>query len=274
MKEVLKDRILAIIGSGAMGSALIRGLLNSGAMSPNQIIATDIDPKRLEEAQKLGCQVTSDNRLAARQSHILLLAVKPQVMDEVLTELVPAVNPTQHLVISIAAGIPIAKIEKHLPEGTPIVRVMPNTPAQVLAGASALAPNRFVTREQREIAKAIFAASGIALEVEERYLDAVTAVSGSGPAYVCLFIEALADGGVRAGLPRTIALTLAAQTVLGTARMVLETGAHPGVLKDQVTSPAGTTIAALSVLESRAFRGAVIDAVFAAFQRARELSQG
>ncbi len=272
MSDVLKGRTLAVIGCGAMGSALLRGLVTSGATRPDQIIACDIDPRRLEEPRKMGCHVSGDNRSAVQRSDIVLLAVKPQVIDEVVKELAPLIDSDRHLIISIAAGISLSRLETLLPENTPIVRVMPNTPAQVLEGASALSFNAFVKENQREVARAIFSSAGSVVELDEKYLDAVTALSGSGPAYVFLFIEALADGGVRVGLSRDIALTLAVQTVLGAAKMVRETKAHPGVLKDQVASPGGTTIAALAVLEGRGLRGAVIEAVWSAYQRAKELS--
>jgi pyrroline-5-carboxylate reductase len=274
MGEVLKGKRLAIIGSGAMGTALMRGLLQSGAMAADQIIAADIDEGRLSDAATLGVATTMDNKRAVAQSEIVLLCVKPQVMDEVLADIAPAVEPHLHCVISIAAGISIAQIERQLPDGTPVVRVMPNTPAQVLAGASAIALGKHASEPHRQIAHAIFRAVGLVVDVPEKLLDAVTALSGSGPAYVFVFAEALADAGVNLGLPRDIALKLAAQTLLGAAKMLLETGKHPGELKDMVTSPGGTTIAALQVLERCAFRGAVIDAVAAAHQRAKELAKG
>lgn len=239
-----------------------------------QIIATDIDEVRLQTAQQLGVQTMKSNPEAVQKSDIILLAVKPQVMDEVLGEISPHIDPKRHTVISIAAGIPIARMEEALPQGAPVVRVMPNTPAQVLEGASAVALGSHAGEQHREIAHAIFGASGLVVDVPEKLIDAVTALSGSGPAYVFVFIEALADAGVNLGLPRTVALKLTAQTLLGAAKMVLETGKHPGELKDMVTSPGGTTIAGLSVLESRAFRGAVIDAVASAHKRAKELARG
>ncbi|MFA0732698.1 MAG: hypothetical protein LKKZDAJK_001516 [Candidatus Fervidibacter sp.] len=274
MGEVLKGKRLAIIGSGAMGTALMRGLLQSGAMAADQIIAADIDEGRLRGAAMLGVATTTDNKWAVAQSDIVLLCVKPQVMGEVLADIAPATEPYRHCVISIAAGVPIAQIERQLPDGTPVVRVMPNTPAQVLAGASAIALGKHAGELHQQIAHAIFRAVGLVVDVPEKLLDAVTALSGSGPAYVFVFAEALADAGVNLGLPRDIALKLAAQTLLGAAKMLSETGKHPGELKDMVTSPGGTTIAALQVLERCAFRGAVIDAVAAAFQRAKELAKG
>lgn len=274
LSSALIDKKLAVIGSGAMGSALVRGLIQSGKLKAEQIVASDIDEARLKQVQPFGVQTTSDNKLAVRQSDIVLLCVKPQVIDEVLVDIAPAVDPQRHCVISIAAGITIARIESALPENTPVIRVMPNTPAQVLAGASAIALGTNATELHRQIAHEIFSAVGLVVDVPEKLIDAVTALSGSGPAYVFVFAEALADAGVNLGLPREVALKLAAQTLLGAAKMLLETGRHPAELKDMVTSPGGTTIAALSVLERNAFRGAIIEAVAAAHQRAKELAKG
>ncbi len=272
--SVLAGKRLAIIGAGAMGSALVRGLIQSEKLKADQIVASDIDEERLKQLQPFGVQTTNDNKLAVQQSDVALLCVKPQVMDEVLAEISPAVDPKKHCVISIAAGIPISRLESALPEGTPVVRVMPNTPAQVLAGASAIALGTNATELHRQIAHEIFSAVGLVIDVPEKLIDAVTALSGSGPAYVFVFAEALADAGVNLGLPRAVALKLAAQTLLGAAKMLLETGKHPAELKDMVTSPGGTTIAALSVLERKAFRGAIIEAVAVAHQRAKELAKG
>lgn len=274
LSSVLTDKKLAVIGSGAMGSALVRGLIQSGKLKAEQIIASDIDEVRLKQIQPLGVQTTCDNKSAVRQSDIVLLCVKPQIIDEVLADIALVVDPKKHCVISIAAGITIARMESALPQNTPVVRVMPNTPAQVLAGASAIALGTNATELHRQIAHEIFNAVGLVVDVPEKLIDAVTALSGSGPAYVFLFTEALADAGVNLGLPRDVALKLAAQTLLGSAKMLLETGRHPAELKDMVTSPGGTTIAALSVLERNAFRGAIIEAVAAAHQRAKELAKG
>jgi pyrroline-5-carboxylate reductase len=202
---------------------------------------------------------------------VIVLAVKPQVLTSALQPLREGIGPSQ-MVLSIAAGVSTARIEECFAKDIPVVRVMPNTPALVGAAASAICLGRFANQTHRAQAHRIFDAVGLAVDVEEKLLDAVTGLSGSGPAYVYVFIEALSDAGVRAGLPRDVATRLAAQTVLGSARMVLETGTHPGVLKDMVTSPGGTTIAGLHALEQNAFRGAVIDAVQAATQRSKELS--
>jgi pyrroline-5-carboxylate reductase len=273
LSSPLEDKKLAVIGVGAMGSALVRGLIQSGKVKPEQIVAADIDPSKLAGIQTLGIPTNDDNKSAVQQSEIVLLCVKPQVMDDVLADIAPVTDPKKHCVISIAAGVPIARIEASLPQGTPVIRVMPNTPAQVLAGASAIALGTNADENHRKIAHEIFSAVGLVVDVPEKLMDAVTALSGSGPAYVFLFAEALADAGVNLGLPRDVALKLAAQTLLGAAKMLLETGKHPAELKDMVTSPGGTTIAALSVLERRAFRGAIIEAISAAHQRAKELAK-
>jgi pyrroline-5-carboxylate reductase len=201
---------------------------------------------------------------------LLVLAVKPQIMDAVLEEIATAVT-ADHLVISIAAGVTIGRIQAGLRAPAPVVRVMPNTPALVLAGAAALAPGEFVRPEHLDLARAIFDTVGKTVVLDEKYLDAVTGLSGSGPAYVFLFLEALADGAVAMGLTRPEARLLAAQTVLGSAKLALESGKHTGELKDMVVSPGGTTAAGLAVLEKRAFRSAVIEAVAAATLRSKEL---
>jgi pyrroline-5-carboxylate reductase len=208
----------------------------------------------------------------AAGADVLVLAVKPQVMAAVLADVKPAVTAKQ-LVISIAAGWALDALAAGLPAGTRLVRVMPNTPCLVGASAAAFTPGPAVTAEDRLTVQRLLTAVGTAVELPEHLLDAVTGLSGSGPAYVFVLIEALADGGVKAGLPRTVAQALAAQTVFGAAKMVLETGRHPAELKDAVASPAGTTVAGLAVLERAGFRAAAIDAVVAAAERAKELGK-
>lgn len=264
---------VACIGVGAMGEALVGGIVQAGLVDGNDVFATDVDEGRLRHvAEKYGVQAT-ESRAAAAQADVVVLAVKPGDVPEALREIAPAVRPDA-CVVSIAAGVPLALIEQNLPEGVAAIRAMPNTPCLVRAGAVALAPGTYATEAHMEKARALFGAVGAVVDVPEPLMDAVTGLSGSGPAYVYMFIEALADGGVHAGLPREVALKLAAQTVLGAARMVLETGLHPGRLKDMVTSPAGTTIAGVKALEERAFRAACINAVEAAAQRSRELGRG
>ncbi|MEE8510797.1 MAG: pyrroline-5-carboxylate reductase [Candidatus Methylomirabilales bacterium] len=269
----LQDKRIAFIGAGNMGEALIKGLLEAGRVRPEQLIATDIRKDRLEAIRKAyRIDTVTDNREAVAKAQILLLAVKPQVMNEVLTELRGAVAE-DHCLLSIAAGIPTAFIEARFSQPTRVVRIMPNTPAFVLAGASAIAPGRHATPEDLEIARQILNAVGRVVQVDEKLMDAVTGLSGSGPAYIFVVIEALSDAGVRMGLSREVATLLAAQTVFGAARMVLESGEHPARLRDSVTSPGGTTIAGLHVLEQAGFRGILMTAVEAAARRSQELGK-
>lgn len=262
---------LAFLGAGAMGEALMRGLLEAQVLAPNQISAFDPATTRLHElASRLAIRAL-DDPVQVGQSQAILLAVKPQVLASALEPLREL--EASHTIISIAAGVTTGAIEACFSNDVPVVRVMPNTPALVNRAASAIAPGRFARPEHLDIARAIFGSVGLVVDASEKDLDAVTGLSGSGPAYVFAFIEALADGGVRAGLSREVALKLAAQTVMGSAQMVLETGRHPGELKDMVASPGGTTIAGLHALEQKAFRGTVMDAVLAAAQKSRELGQ-
>ncbi len=262
---------LSFLGAGAMGEALMRGLLEAQIFRADQLSAFDPDTARLQKlAQEL--KITAlENADDCGNADAMLLAVKPQVLASALEPLRAALTSEKTL-ISICAGVTTAQIEACFAHNVPVVRVMPNTPALVNRAATAIALGRHAAAKHREYAHRIFDAVGIAVDVAENSLDAVTGLSGSGPAYVYIFIEALSDAGVRAGLARDVATKLAAQTVLGAAQMVLETGKHPGALKDMVTSPGGTTIAGLHALESHAFRGAVMDAVDAATQRSRELS--
>jgi len=254
-----------------MAEALIKGLLRAGSASPQDLIGTGRRPERLAELKaSYGIQTLTDNIEATRQADVVVLSVKPQAMGKLLTQIAPAISP-QKIVLSVAAGVPIAAIERKLGEGARIVRAMPNTPALVGSCACALAAGEHATPEDLQVASDIFNAVGITTVVEENLLDAVTGLSGSGPAYVFLVIEALSDAGVKVGLPRHTAQKLAAQTVLGAAKMVIETGVHPGFLKDQVTSPGGTAIAGLHTLEAGGLRTTLMDAVEAATHRAREL---
>src|SRR5512133_1008629 len=264
---------IAFLGSGNMAEALVKGLLAAGAAGAAEMrCAGPREEPRRELQQRYGVRTVASNREAAAAAELVLLSVKPQVIDTVLDEISPELTAAK-LVVSIAAGVPISAIAKRLPAGARIIRTMPNTPALAGAGAAALAAGPHATPADLALAKQIFEAVGTAVVLPEALLDAVTGLSGSGPAFVYLFIEALADGGVKAGLPRAEALQLAAQTVLGSAKMVLETGEHPGRLKDQVTSPGGTTIAGVHALERAGFRGAVMDAVEAAARRSRELGE-
>ena len=264
---------LGFIGAGNMAGALIRGLIHSGTVGKERIMASDVSPDRLAHLEKLhGIATTADNHALIRACDVLVLAVKPQAMDKVLAQVARDVE-ARHLVVSVAAGVPVAAIEGKLPAGTRLVRSMPNTAAIVLAGATAIAAGSHATEADLATARTLFEAVGRVVELDESLLDAVTGLSGSGPAYVMLMIEALADGGVKVGLHRDTALLLAAQTVFGSAKLLLETGEHPGRLKDQVTSPGGTAIAGLHTLEAGGLRRTLIDAVEAATKRAAELGE-
>jgi pyrroline-5-carboxylate reductase len=264
---------IAFIGAGNMAEALLKGLLRAHVAVPSEIVCTDRRGERGPElTHKYGVRFTTSNLEAVREAGIVVLSVKPQVMEKVLDEIGPALDASK-LVISIAAGVPIAAIERKVGHGVRIIRTMPNTPALVGAGATALAPGAHATEADLAQAKALFDAIGMSVVVDEPLLDAVTGLSGSGPAYIFLIIEALADGGVKAGLARAQAQELAAQTVYGSAKLLIETGEHPGRLKDQVTSPGGTAIAGLHTLEAGGLRTTLMNAVEAATNRSRELGK-
>jgi pyrroline-5-carboxylate reductase len=265
---------IGFIGAGKMAAALAKGFIRAELVSPKGILASARSAAtRIFFAEETGAKVTAANAEVLKFANIIFLGVKPAQVAEVLVE--QGGNFTkQHLLISIAAGVTLAKLEAALPTGARVIRVMPNTPALVGEGASAFALGKSATAADGELAKTLLSAVGIALPVKENLLDAVTGLSGSGPAYVYQFIEALSDGGVASGLPRDIATKLAAQTVMGAAKMVLETGQHPGVLKDQVTSPGGTTIEGLHALEKGKLRATVISAVRAATEKSKKLGQG
>ncbi len=269
----MKNKTLGFIGAGNMAAALVKGLLHAKVVPPEGIIVSDVKPERLAQLkEEHGIRTTQDNHELVRVSDVVVLSVKPQVIDKVLTLIGGDVKSTQ-LVISVAAGVPVSALESRLPEGTHVVRTMPNTPATVMAGATAIAPGTHATEEDLEVARALFTAVGRVVTLDESLLDAVTGLSGSGPAYIMLMIEAMADGGVKVGLHRDTALLLAAQTVYGSAKLLLETGEHPGRLKDMVTSPGGTAIAGLHTLESGGLRRTLIDAVEAATNRSAQLGE-
>ncbi|NJL52413.1 MAG: pyrroline-5-carboxylate reductase, partial [Hydrococcus sp. SU_1_0] len=249
---------------------ILSRLLVQQVFAANSVLVSEPQTARRDFlGQKYQVQVTAENQTAISEGEILLLAIKPQILDLAVAGLTPNAHST---VISILAGVKIAKLEQFFPQ-QPVIRVMPNTPATVGAGMTAIATGTYAQTEHLAQAKSIFAAVGEVVEVSESAMDAVTGLSGSGPAFVALAIEALADGGVASGLPRAIALQLATQTVLGTATLIKETGMHPGVLKDQVTSPGGTTIAGVAKLESAGFRSALIEAVKTATARSQELGR-
>jgi pyrroline-5-carboxylate reductase len=269
----MKSRRIGMLGAGNMAGALIRGLLASKSVTPEQITASDVRADHLRELEgQYGIKTFSDNKELAAASNLVVLAVKPQVVDRVLDQMADAFAPGT-LLVSIAAGVPIRSLEARLPEHVRVVRAMPNTAAIALAGATGIAPGSRATQDDIDITQALFAAIGRSVVLDETLIDAVTGLSGSGPAYVMVIIEALADGGVKVGLHRDTALLLAAQTVYGSAKLLLETGEHPGRLKDMVTSPGGTAIAGLHTLESGGLRRTLIDAVDTATKRAIELGE-
>lgn len=262
---------IGCVGGGAMAEALLRGLV-SGGIEPGFLYASDTRRERLDFLHReLGINPMPSNRDLVRSVDIVIIAVKPQVVGDVLKETGELFSPEQ-TVISIAAGITTKFIEEHLAKPVPVIRVMPNTPCLLRAGASALCTGTYATARDQERAMAIFSILGRAVMVPEELMDAVTGLSGSGPAYMYVILEALADAGVRVGLPRDVALILSAQTMLGAARMVLETKEHPGKLKDMVTTPGGTTIAGIYALEEGGIRVTLMRAVEEATRRSRELS--
>jgi pyrroline-5-carboxylate reductase len=269
------DLRIGFLGAGKMATALAQGWLRAGLVRADRLRAGDpLAEARAAFAQATSGQGLANNRAVVADSDLIILAVKPQHMADTLAEIAPSVQAGNPLVVSIAAGVPLQTIADRLGAGDArLVRVMPNTPCLVGASASAYAAGAGATAEDIRLVDRLFNAVGRAFAVPEKLLDAVTGLSGSGPAFVFVIIEALSDGGVRMGLPRDLATVLAAQTVLGSAKLLLETGLHPGALKDMVASPAGTTIAGLHALERGGLRAALIDAVEAASQRSAELGR-
>jgi pyrroline-5-carboxylate reductase len=264
------DRSIAFLGAGNMATAILKGLVRAGVPRERISATTRREEKKAQLEAEYSVRVSLDNVATAREAEVIVLAVKPQALDKILKEIAPAIDRTK-LVVSVAAGVPIAAIERRLGAGARIVRAMPNTPCLVGLGATALSAGEHATAEDLEVASALFKSVGITTVVDEYLLDAVTGLSGSGPAYIFLIIEALSDAGVKVGLSRHVALALATQTVLGSAKLQQETGMHPGSLKDQVTSPGGTAIAGLHTLEAGGLRTTLIDAVEAATRRAKQL---
>jgi len=265
-------RTIGFIGAGNMAEAMIRGLLRGEDFAAENVSASGPRAERAAELrEQYGIQATTDNKVPARAG-IVVLSVKPQILSRVLDEVADAIRPDA-LVISIAAGVPVAAIQARLASGTRVVRAMPNTPALVDAGATAIAGGEHARDSDLADAKRIFDAIGLTVILEESALDAVTGLSGSGPAYVFLILEALSDAGVKVGLSRRTAQLLAAQTVLGSAKLLLETNEHPGRLKDMVTSPGGTAITGLHTLEHGGVRTTLMNAVEAATRRSRELGE-
>ncbi len=266
-----KTKDIGFIGTGNMAEALIAGLLKVKFAAPEHIMAFDTDGERLRHVQrKYGVKKASDNNHLSSQCDPLIFCVKPQSMKEVVEEMADSLSPSK-LLISIAAGVPLHTIETYARKQLRLIRVMPNINVLVREGASALAPGNLATKEDLKLAKAIFDCVGKSIIVHEPLMDAVTGLSGSGPAYIFLIIEALTDAGVHLGMTRSQALTLVAQTVMGSVKLLSDTGEHPTLLREKVTSPGGTTAAGLYKLEEGSLRKILMDAVIAATQRSREL---
>lgn len=270
---MLKNKQVGILGTGNMGEALIHGLLHGHLCRPEQIFCSDVRQERLKAIrEKYAVKTTSHNTEVVKQSDIIILSVKPQIMKQVVDEIAKYLDLSK-LIISIAAGVPLDAIESCARKDLKLIRVMPNICVSVREGVSAIAGGKHALKEDLMMAKTIFDSVGKSLFIEEYLLDAVTGLSGSGPAYIFLIVDALADAGVKVGLSRDDALILASQTVLGAAKMLIETGEHPGKLKDMVTSPGGTAIAGLHTLEEGGLRTTLINAVEVATQRAKVLGE-
>ncbi|HET9531334.1 MAG TPA: pyrroline-5-carboxylate reductase [Blastocatellia bacterium] len=268
---MLKEKKLAVIGAGKLGETLIKGLLEAGVIEVSNIVVTAGHQQRLDQLrEKFGVAGTLSNPMAVESADIIILAVKPQTVPTVVAEINRSLKPSQVL-ISVAASVSTAFIEKHLSLPVPVIRAMPNTPCLLKKGMTGIARGRNAEAEQVELAKFIFDSVGRTIVVDEKHMDAITGLSASGPAFVYIIIESLAEAGVKVGLPRDIATELAAQTVLGAGSMVIETAEHPAKLKDSVTTPAGCTIDGILELEEGGLRVTLIKAVVKATQRAKEL---
>lgn len=263
---------LAILGAGVMGETVLAGLIRAG-WDPSRIVATDRRVERQAELRERYGITMAENVAAVAEAQTVIIVVKPQDMTGLLDEIGPCLRPGA-LVASLAAGVATDVIEAHLPAGTAVVRVMPNTPAQVAEGMAAVAPGAHASDDHVERVSAILAATGRVVSVPERYLDAVTAISGTGPAYLFFVVEAMIEGGVHLGLPRDLAAELVTQTMYGSAKLLRETGEHPTVLREQVTSPGGTTAAAIRALEDHSVRAAFLGAIEAARDRSHDLAAG
>lgn len=262
---------LGIIGAGKIGEAILQGAFSRGLIKPEEVVlSVRTEPHRADLERRLGVRAVLENAVVARDSETVLLAVKPKSVNDIVSAISAELAPGT-LLISTCAGVPLEAIESRVPGSVAVVRAMPNLAVSVGEGMTALSPGRNVTRGQMGAALALFSAVGRAIELEEAHMDAVTGLSGSGPAYIYIVIEALADGGVKLGLPRDVATLLAAQTVLGAALTVLKSGEHPAKLKDQVTTPAGVTIDGILELEEGGLRVTLIKAVVKATERARQL---
>ena len=265
---------VAVLGAGKMGGILLQAFLKNNLLSPDQIVATVQHPERaLALSAQFGVEVITDNLAAAQRADVILIGVKPIQVPALIETIKPALTPAK-LILSIAASVKTSSIEEHAGINIAAIRAMPNTPAMLAAGITALCAGRFVSEQQMAIAQRIFQTVGRTVVVDEKHMDAVTGLSGSGPAFLYIIIEALAEAGVNVGLPRDVATLLAAQTTYGSARMVLETGYHPALLKDAVTTPAGCTVDGILELEEGGLRVTLIKAVKRATQRAKELAAG
>ncbi len=262
---------LAVLGAGKMGGILMEAFVKQGLVAPENISATVHHPdSQRKTLSGLKVPLGADNRTAARNANVILLCVKPQTIGQVTDEIRAEITP-QKLVISIAASVPTDYIERRLGADVPVIRAMPNTPSMVGAGITAIAKGKFATQAHLDMASKLFGSVGKTVIVEEKHMDAVTGLSGSGPAFIYIILEALSEGGVKMGLSRELATLLAAHTTLGAAKVALETGDHPALLKDQVTTPAGCTIDGILELEEGKLRVTLIKAVVKASQRAKEL---
>ncbi len=265
------EKRIGVIGAGSMANAMIRGFLDAKLIEPESITASDINEDILAKIREgTSVATTLDNKIVVQNSRILILAIKPIHLLDVLSEVSSFITP-EHLVISVAAGVSIITLEEKLPQGVPVIRVMPNVPALIGEGMTVLTLGSKATQEEQRLANLLFSSLGKVLTLEEKFMDAVTGLSGSGPAYMAIMLDALADGGVKMGLSRQVALELAVQTMLGTAKMIQSTGEHPALFKERVFSPAGTTVSGVHVLEKCGMRGILISAVEAAAKRSEEL---
>lgn len=271
MTRAFPRKSFAVLGAGKIGAILLRAYLKQRLVSPRQVVATVAHPDRARDLSRdLRIRVSTDNRAAAKRADVILLCVKPQVVRSVLEEIRAVMTPRK-LLVSVAASVPTQFIENALQAEIPVVRAMPNTPCSIGVGMTGLCRGRFATTAHLETARALFDAVGKTVVVDEKHIDAVTGLSASGPAFVYIILESFAEAGVKVGLPRDIATLLAAQTMHGAARQVLETGDHPALLKDAVTTPAGCTIDGILELEEGKLRVTLIKAVVKATQRAKEL---
>ena len=274
MPSDFSKKRVAVLGAGKMGGILLKALLEKQLFSAKTTVATvQHEDKARGLCKKLGIPVSTDNRAAVRNVDIILVCVKPQIVEHVIEQIRPRVTKNQ-IIISVAASVPTSRIERVLKRAVPVVRAMPNTPCVVGCGMTALCKGKFATTQHLEIASTLFGVVGRTVVVDERLMDAVTGLSASGPAYIYIILESLAEAGVKVGLPRDVATLLAAQTALGAATVVLETGDHPALLKDAVTTPAGCTIDGIMELEEGKLRVTLIKAVVKAAQRAKELANG